>query len=169
MVIRRSHLIVLIVVLVIAVIGGIWLFRPSDEKQIKKRFRVLTEVVEKKPQESMLTLAAKATKLSSLFTSPCQLSTGSSFLDGTYQPTEVAQVIASLRSRFSDMSLRFTDITIELTEDDTADVLVTARLTGQASGGDRADEYRELRCILKKVDGTWLFSSCEVIRVLDKQ
>jgi hypothetical protein len=168
MVIRR-HLIVLIVVLGIVVLGIVWFVIPSDQKQIKKRFSVLTKVVEKKPKESMLTLAVKATKLSDLFTTPCRLATGDSFLDGTYQPNEVAQLIGSLRSRFTDMSLRFSDITIELTDYDTADVSVTARLTGQVDGADRADEYRELRCILKKVDRTWLFSSCEVIQVLEKQ
>jgi hypothetical protein len=64
--------------------------------------------------------------------------------------------------------LKFYDLSISLPEKGVANVTLTARLTGTSAAGERLEETRELRCVLKKAEKKWLFSEIEVVEVLKR-
>jgi hypothetical protein len=64
--------------------------------------------------------------------------------------------------------LKFYDLKVEFPEKGTAEVNLTARLTGKSTAGEAVDETRELQCILMKIEKRWLFSSLEVVEVLKR-
>jgi len=66
------------------------------------------------------------------------------------------------------MSLKFYDLTVELPEQGTARVVLTASLKGRSMNGESIDETREVQSILNKIDQKWLFSAFEVVEVLEK-
>ncbi len=64
--------------------------------------------------------------------------------------------------------MKFYDININITEKRIAKVLVTANLTARLATGEYIDDTHELKCILEKVESSWLFSDFEVVEVLEK-
>jgi hypothetical protein len=139
---------------------------PGEERKVQKQFELLSEWVSKDRGEKVLRTARKMKSVGTLFAQNCVLNAHIDSYSGTYTPEEVSQHAATLRSQFSNVSLRFYDITIDFPEEGTANVIVTARLTGTSTTGDRVDDTHELKCTLKHIDDKWLFTQVEVVEVL---
>ncbi len=153
------------------VILGIMLaiaFFPSEEKRVKKQFRLLSECVSKSPEENAFTLLQKMKNIGSLFNANCELKTDYPSLSGSYTREEISTYAGSARSHVSQLDLRFYDLQVIFPEKEVAKVTLTARLTGTSTAGERMDETRELECFMKKIEKKWLFSKIEVIEVLKK-
>ncbi len=64
--------------------------------------------------------------------------------------------------------MEFYDLNISFPEEGLARVSLTGRLTGESPGKENVNEIRELECVLKKIEGKWLFSEFEIVEVLKK-
>ncbi len=153
------------------VVAGIWtvlyLF-PSEEKKVRKQFRLLAEWVSKEPGESPMTMAYKINNIGGLFDGVCQFNIPASSFSGTYMREEISAYVSSGRLSLSQLDLKFYDLDITFPEEGVAKVTLTARVTGKSSRGESLDEAHELESVLKKVEKKWLFSKFEAVEVLKK-
>jgi hypothetical protein len=156
---------VLIVIIGIVLVVAVF---PSEEKRVKKRFRLLSEWVSKSPEEGSLTMLQKMKDIGTLFLEPCELKSPNESLSGSYTRQEISVYAGSARSHFSQLNLKFYDLQVAFPEKEVAKVNLTARLIGRSKTGEQVDEIRELDCLLKKMDRNWFFSQIEVIEVLKK-
>ena len=160
-----------ILLALLIVIAGTWVafrFLESDERKVKKQFARLSEWVSKEPGESPMVMAQKVKNIGSLMSESCEIKMPIDSFSGKNTREEVSAYAARGRSYFSALDLRFYDLSISLPEKGVADVTLTARLTGTSAGGEHVEETRELRCVLKKTEGKWVFTEFEVIEVLKK-
>ena len=164
---KIGYVIIALMLLVIGIGVGLRLFQ-SDEKRVKKQFDLLSEWVSKGGDENAIVMARQMQKLGTLFDEKCGLELPADSLSGAYTPEEIASYAARGRARFSKLSLEFLDLEVTFPEHGVAKVSLTARLTGRTSAGEQMRETRELECLLKKIEGKWLFSNIEVIEVLRK-
>jgi hypothetical protein len=160
-------------IIIIAMLAavGIWAvtyFFPSEEKKIKKQFRLLAEWVSKDPSENTLTTVYKIKHIGTLFDTMCEFKVPVYSFSGNYTPDEISGYAAQGRLASSKLYLKFYDLDITFPEEGSAKVTLTARLTGKLNVGDSIDETHEVESILKKVEKKWLFSKVEVIEVLKK-
>jgi len=160
----------LIVVLLIVMVGisVTFLFFPSEEKKVKKRFALLSEHMSKDYGENTFIMANKIKGISVLFGENCNFTVSDYSLSGNYTREEISGIALRGRAHFSTLGLKFYDLKVSFREKDLAQVNLTARLTGKSVYGEHVDETRELMCLLKKVEKKWLFSSFEVIEVLKR-
>jgi hypothetical protein len=160
----------LIVALLIAMVGvsAAFLFFPSEEKKVKKRFTLLSEQTSKDSGENTFIMANKIKGISALFGENCNFTVSDYSLSGNYTREEISGIAFRGRTHFSTLNLKFYDLKVSFPEKGLAQVNLTARLTGRSVYGEQVDETRELICLLKNVEKKWLFSSLEVIEVLRK-
>jgi hypothetical protein len=157
-----------IVLLVVAI--GIWVglhYGPSAERSVKRPFHSLAKWVSKEPGETTFAMARKTQSLGKLFVENCGFKASIISFSGHYSPAEISSYAAQARLHFSQLSLKFHDFEIEFPEKETATVTVTARVRGTSRDGEPMDEVQELHCLLKKTEGEWLFTDCEVVEVLE--
>jgi len=154
-------------VFILSVLAVLTLF-PSEEKKVKKQFEILSRVVSKEPGENVITTARKAQEIAPLFDENCELIIPADSVPAYVGPGEIASYALRGRAQFSDLSLKFVDLSITFPERRTAKVVLTAKLKGKVVNGDRMDETREVQSTLKKIKGKWFFSAFEVVEVLKK-
>ena len=160
----------LIVALLIVIVGisATFLFFPSEEKKVKKRFALLSEHISKDSGENTFMMANKIKGISDLFGESCNFAVSDYSLSGTYTREEISGIALRGRAHFSTLGLKFYDLKVSFPEKDLAQVNLTARLTGKSVYGEQVDETRELISLLKKSEKKWLFNSLEVVEVLRK-
>jgi hypothetical protein len=156
-----------VLIAIIAIILAVTVF-PSEEKRVKKRFRLLSEWVSKSPEENSFTMLQKMKDIGTVFLEHCELKAPNESLSGSYTRQEISAYAASARSHFSQLDLKFYDLRIAFPEREVAAVTLTSRLQGKSTAGEQVDEIRELECLLRKIENKWLFSQIEVIEVLKK-
>jgi hypothetical protein len=167
--VKTKTILIAVLVLLMVVVGILaTLFFPSEEKQVKKRFALLSEWVSKDPGESTLTMAHKIKSIGTLFAESCDLIAPVHSLSGTYTREEISSLALQSRAQFFDLSLKFYDLNISFPEKGVAKVNLTGKLKGKSTLGEYLDETRELDCLLKKIEKKWRFSQFEVIEVLKK-
>lgn len=163
-----------VVILVSALIVGILAylcFSPTEEKRVRKQFDLLSQYVEKAPGEDPFSMANRIQNLSRLFAENCEFKIEGDplySLSGRYSRQEVAGYALRGRSFFSEMTLKFYDLKVQFPERGLSQVRLTARLTGRSNTGERAEEIRELLCLLTQIEKKWLFSQFEVVEVLKR-
>jgi hypothetical protein len=165
--VRVKTIVIFALVAIIGIFTVVYFFQ-SEKSKVKKRFRLLAELVSKEPGENRLNRALKIKKTRTLFSENCELKTHIPSTSGDYSPQEISTLAASALSRFSRLSLRFYDLDIDIQKGDIAKVTFTATLTGKMIGEEDFDETYELESVLHKVQDSWLFKSLEVIEVLKK-
>jgi hypothetical protein len=154
--------------LVILGLLAFYFFFPSEEKQTKKRFTLLSEYASKDQGEGTFIMAHKVKNIGALFTDKLKLQIPDYELSGSYTRQDIVNYAMRARLSFSRLSLQFFDLIITFPEKGAANVTLTGRLTGKSTRGEEVDESRELSCVLKKIEDQWLFSDLEVIEVLKK-
>jgi hypothetical protein len=145
-----------------------YFFFPSEEKQIKKRFTLLSEYASKDQGESTFTMAHKVKSIGALFPDKVKLRIPDYELSGSYTRQDIENYAVRVRLSFSRLSLQFFDLSITFSEKGAATVTLTGRLTGKSASGEEVDETRELAFALKKIEDQWLFSEVEVVEVSKK-
>jgi len=153
---------------VLAVCAATLFFSRSEKKRIAKRLDQLAAMVSKGSGETALRMALRVQELPGFFDKPVRLHTQVYHMGGTMSPTEVASEIMRARAMFNTLSLDFHDVDLDITDETTARLRLTARVTGQLSTREGVDEVQELECVLRKVDGKWRFSECRAVAVLQK-
>ncbi len=160
-----------IIIAILAAIIGIWAvlhFSPSEEKRVKKQFDLLSEWASKEADENVFTMAKNTQNIGTLFAGECRIKVDMASLSGNYTPEEISSYAAKVRLLFSEVSLRFHDLSVEFPEADMAEVMLTARLKGNLKDGEYVQEIQELACVLRKIEKKWLFTRIEVVEVLEK-
>lgn len=165
--VRFKYIIIGALVVVIG-IGLALYFFPSEEKKIRKQFRLLAEWVSKDSGENTFTMAYKIKNIGTLFDGTCEFKVPIYSFSGSYTPEEISGYAARGRLSFSQLYLKFYDLNIAFPERGLAKVTLTAKLTGKSNVGEYIDEAHELESLLKKVENKWLFSKVEVVEVLKK-
>ena len=165
--VKIKYLFIAALIAILGIVIAITVF-PSEEKRVKKQFRLLSVWVSKSPEENAFVMLQKIRDIGSLFDEHCELKTDYPSLSGSYTREEISTYAGSTRSNVSRLDLKFYDLQIAFPEKEVAKVTLTARLTGRSTAGEQMDEIRELECRLKKIENKWLFSAIEVVEVLKK-
>jgi len=145
-----------------------YFFFPSEERQIKKRFTLLSEYVSMDQGETTFSMAQKVKGIGSLFTDKVKLEIPGYELSGSYTRQDIENYAGRARRSFSRLSLQFLDPIIIFPQKGAANVTLMGRLTGESTSGEEVDESRELTFVLKKIGNQWLFSEVEVTEVSKK-
>lgn len=149
-------------------IGVVLYLFPSEEKKVKKQFRLLSDWVSKDSGESPITMAYKIKNIGTLFDETCEFNIPAYSFSGTYSREEVSSYASSGRLSFTQLHLKFYDLNILFPTPEMAKVTFTAKVAGKLNRGESINEVHELESFLKKIDKKWLFSKFEVIEVLKK-
>lgn len=165
--VRMKRILIGLLFLAIAIVAAVRVL-PSEEKRVRKQFKLLSKWVSKNSGESPITSAARLQKLRSLFAQNCRLETHISWFSGDYTGEELASLIARTRLLFSSLSLRLYDLNVGFTHEDSATVRLTTRVKGRTTDGEFVDESHEVECLLEKTDGKWLFREAKVVEVLER-
>ncbi len=165
--VKIKHLVIAFLIVMIGIFAA-FLFFPSEEKKVKKQFVLLSEHTSKEPGENTFIMANRIKGIKALFAENCDFKVPDYSLSDLYTREEISGIALRGRAHFSNLGLKFYDVKVSFPEKDVARVNLTGRLTGKSVYGEQVDETRELRCLLKKVEKKWLFSSFEVIEVLKK-
>ena len=165
--VKIKYLFIAALIAILGIVIAITVF-PSEEKRVKKQFRLLSEWVSKSTEENAFTMLQRMKDIGSLFDAHCELKVPDQSLSGSYTREEISTYAGSARSHASQLDLRFYDLQIAFPEKEVAEVTLTARLTGRSTAGEQMDEIRELECLLKKIEKKWLFSRIDVVEVLKK-
>jgi hypothetical protein len=158
-----------IVFLVIAAALGFWLwtvFFPSPEKIIRKQLLNMAGDVSFSQGQNNLVKLAHAESVASFFGSNVVVDIT---LPGHVQQTtldreEITQAMAVSRQQLTDLDVKFPDINVTVAPDKnsaTADVTMDATISGE-----RDAVLQEVKFTFQKVDGHWLISRVETVRVL---
>lgn len=159
---------ILIAVLLAVVLGLLAVrFWPSDERAIRAQLHLIEEAGSKQPAEQPVEALVKATQLAELFNDPCRLVVTAAHHADTYPRKQIQDRIVMARALYSEVQVTLHDIAIALAENQTAVVRGTIRLRGQSKGEAIAD-VQELRAEMGKIDGAWLFTSVEIVEVLER-
>jgi hypothetical protein len=160
----------LIIAILLAISGAVVLISviQSDEHRIKRAFGSLAKWASKEEGESNLTMVQKTRSIGSLCAKTCHIEAPETTFSGAYSSQQIAALAARTRIPFTSLSLRFDDLHIELLEKGWATVRATAQLEGIRKRGERLDDTRELECRLQKVEGKWLFTHFELVKVLER-
>jgi hypothetical protein len=165
--VKLRHLFIGALIVILGIVIAVTVL-PSEEKRVKKQFRLLSEWVSKFTEENAFTMLQRMKDIGSLFDAQCELKVPDQSLSGTYTREEISTYAGSARSHVSQLDLKFYDLKIGFPEKEVAKVTLTARLTGRSTAGEQMDDTRELECLLKKIEKKWLFSQVDVVEVLKK-
>jgi hypothetical protein len=165
--VKIKSLTILLLVLIVGTCSVLYFF-PSEEKKIKKQFALLSQWASKDQEENIFALVERGKRIVTLFDENCGLKIPPYSIDGRYTREEIAAYAAHPRSKFSRLNLEFYDLNISFPEESLARVSLTGKLTGESPGKENVNEIRELECVLKKIEGKWLFSEFEIVEVLKK-
>jgi hypothetical protein len=141
---------------------------PSEEKRVKKPFRLLSDFASKDKEENLLATARKARNIGALFSEKVEFKTNLAPFSGTLTPDEISGYAARGRSLFSTFDLKFYDIEIQFPEERTAVVTLTARAKGKLLSGELLNETHEVECQLTKSGSKWLINRFEMVEVLKR-
>ena len=152
----------------IAGIIAFLIFSQSEEAKVKKQFHVLAEKTKKTPKETPIIGAARAHRIKELFAETCSVHAPAYSFSRDISSQDLPSLVIATRSRYSEISLEFYDFVIGFPEEASADVNVTASMTGKLTTGEYVDDIHELKCKLKKTEDIWLLKEIEVVEVLKK-
>jgi hypothetical protein len=144
------------------------MFSQSEEAKVKKQFGVLAEKMKKAPNETPLIGVARANRIKELIGETCTVHAPAYSFSRDISSQDLPSLVIATRSRYSEISLEFYDFVIAFPEEDTANVNVTASMTGKLTTGEYVDDVHELKCRLKKAEDIWLLKEIEVVEVLKK-
>ena len=144
------------------------IFYQSEEEKIKKQFEYIIEKIEKIEGENPVIAAAKANRIKEVIIDPLKIHAPAQSISRDISSDEVSTYVLGMRSRYSEISLKFYDFVIELTEKDTAQVNLTGSMEGKLKRGEYIKDIHELKCMMQKNDDVWWFKEVEVVEVLKK-
>lgn len=157
-----------IALLVVAAAWGAWYFFPTRTRQVKRRFKAVSSWMEKDGPESRLVTAAKATKAPDFFAPECRWEAEAYHLSGKFTPNDLERYVFAGRDRLKTLHIRFYDLHVRFPGTRTARVIATVRIEGSDSDGDSLNDTHEIRCVLQKINGKWLFADVTVVQVLKR-
>ena len=155
------------VIVAAGVFAFFWFFQ-SDEAKIKKQFKTIAKLASGISKEPELKATAGARKIGGMFADTCHIEIPSHNISNTYARRDISPRILGIRSRYSDISLKFHDLSIRFPEEKIARVVVTAYLEATQISGETVREASEIVCRLEKSEKDWLFKKIEAVSVLER-
>jgi hypothetical protein len=144
------------------------LFYPTQERQVKKRFKVLRGWVRLEGTEPPVAQVGKYRSAQEIFADPVELESKAHELSAKLSVQEIAGGATRWRSSFRTLDVEFKDLSVTFPSDEEALVTTTAHLFGESGGGTQFNETHEVQCTLHKGDKGWLFARIEVVQVLER-
>jgi hypothetical protein len=148
----------------------IWMMmRPPDEQTlIVRQLKKLSSSASKYGGEGTTHALVKSKALEKVFAPSCTVDINIDFINGTFTPEEISGKAVFFRRFFNTAVITFYDINVELAGTEHAVTTMTASLDGELKSNKRVSEFRNLRCGLKKSNGTWLIHIIEIQPILEK-
>jgi hypothetical protein len=140
----------------------------SPEKQIRKQFAVLAEKLEKQAGESPLITAGKAKTAADVFAYICTVDIPEYDTQKKITTKEMARHILAFKSRFVAVSVKYYDLSVELTGENRAVAAVTLETRAISTSGETEKDIREFECFLEKTEDGWKFYQINTVEVLEK-
>ena len=165
--VKRKHIVIAGVVLA----GGIiafFLFFQSEEAKIKRQFKRVASKIEKAPEESVIVSATKANRISRAFTKTCNVHAPDYAFSKDLSSDELSTCILSMRSQYSEISVKLYDFVIDFPEKERATVTLTATVEGKLTTGESTAETHEVKCGLRKIEDMWRIKEVDIVQVLKK-
>jgi hypothetical protein len=158
-----------LILLAVAAALAFWLwtvFSPSPEKIIRKQLLNMAGDVSFSQDQNNLIKIAHAQSVASFFASNVvlALTLPVHVEQSTLDRDEITQAVLASRQQATDLDVKFPDINVTVAPDKnsaTADVTVDATVSGQHDA-----ILQEVKFTFQKVDGHWLISRVETVRVL---
>jgi uncharacterized protein YchJ len=160
-----------IIIVCIVIAGGLaafFILFQSDEAKIKKRFKEMSEQVEKEGNEHDILAAAAARKIENMFTGSVHIEIPSYSVSQSFPKGEISPHALYARAQFNKMTLKFRDVEIEFPEENRAVVSVTGIFKAITKANERVDEVHEVECSFKKIEDEWFFSGITQVEVLER-
>jgi len=168
----RSKPLILIIACLAAGLMGFFFFYQTDAEKIRSRLDELAERVSKDESENELMAAGHAKNIAEIFTDPCVLKipqTPYREVSGEFSRQDIRAYAMSGRARYERIELAIYDISIDFPDENTASVRLTARINAGAQDSKRRfDEFYELACKFKKIEGDWLINRVAAVEVLER-
>ncbi len=140
----------------------------SPEKQIRKQFAILAEKLEKQTGEYQLITAGKAMSTDDIFADIYTVDIPEYDTQKEITTKEMAQHILAFKSRFVAVSVKFYDLSVELTGENRAVAAVTVKIRATSTSGETEEDTREFECLLEKTEDDWKFYHIKTVEVLEK-
>jgi len=140
----------------------------SPEKQIRKQFAVLAGKLEKQAGESPLITAGKAKTAANVFAHICTVDIPEYDTQKKITTKEMAQHILAFKSRLAAISVKFYDLSVELTGENRAVAAVTVEIRATSTSEKTEEDTREFECLLEKTEDGWKFYHIKAVEVLEK-
>lgn len=158
--------------LVFAALAGlaVWLYFilfPSAEKQVRKHLLETATAASFVANEGPLAQAGNIASFAGCFADPVQVKV--SVIGGEHEASlgrdELLQIAAHARNQFGSLKVQFLDITVTVATDK---VNADADLTVRGSiPGDANYLVQEMKFTLRKLNGHWLITRVETVKVLN--
>ena len=173
MVIKAKHFLSVLILLILVAGGGFLLYlhlRPTDENRIRSLCNTFTGEISKSGKEGAIPAAAKAKKISALFTEQSSFSIdGLPWASAPRSREKLSGDIFRSRAMFKRILLTFEDLSIRIGEEkNRAEITLLAVLSGTLHPDKEIREVRELEGTLVKREGQWLFESFRVRKLIRK-
>jgi len=141
----------------------------TEEREVKKRMKAFASIASKKAEDSQLIVAGKSKKLSKFFDQTCQVEAPEYNVSKNYDQKLIYSIAFNILSRYSELTLSFVDLRMEIPEKGVAGIVSAARIIGKRKGSDEVlEENHERNCRLKKIKDEWFFVKVELVDVLEK-
>ncbi len=163
----NKNILISIIILIAGCAVYYFFFYQSDERAIQKRFDLLAENVSKDSDESKLVTIKRLATIERAFTKNVHFEIENRIRSREYSSREVARRAGGARSLFTNLTLKFYDVNIDL-QGLNAAVMATARISGNKKNGEQVAETRELEFGLQKTDGGWFIAAVKAVEVLEK-
>jgi len=166
--VKKKSVMGAVAVLLIGIIAFFFFFQ-TEERQVKKRFKAFASTASKRPEDSQLIVAAKSKKISKFFNQACQIEAPEYNVSKRYDQKFIHTIAFNVLSRYSELTLTFVDLEVDIPEKGVANVVSTTRIIGKRKGSDETiEENHEIRCRLNKIEDEWFFVKVELVDVLQK-
>jgi len=166
--VKSKPVIIVLFVGVISIIVFCFFFQ-TEERQVRKRFKIFTQTASKHAKDSQLIVAGKSKKISTFFAQTCQIEAREYNVSKDYTQQNVRTIAFHVLTRYSKLDLKFIDLKIDIPEKGIATAVSTARIIGKVKGTEKSmEENHEIDCRLRKIDDEWVFEKVELIDVLKK-
>ena len=173
MVIQSRHLLLTAGLLVLIILSGIGFYlylRPTDEKLIRAQFAKLAELTAKNGKEGAIPAAGKARTMAALFSEKTTFAVDApNWMAGPFSRKDLSANIFRSRAMFTTLKLSLDDLELNIDPGKgTAQVFLSATLSGTLKDGNSIREVRELESRLTKTEEGWLFESFKVREIIKK-
>ncbi len=154
-------------IVIVVIVAGIGIFVAnrffqSEEALIIKQFNLMAELGSKKAGENKLATASKINKIKKMFAENCMIA-APAYSKKNFTKQDIPTIGHTIHSGYSELATSFHDIEINLLGEKTAKALLTAKLSGKLSNGQKVADRRELQCVLNKIENEWLLTDIELI------